>query len=136
MMTDFVSIKEIIKLFKESGLSKLSVKDSKIEISMEIGHLNTKNSVLDVPVMKELSEINLENTVDAPMVGSFYRSEGPDEKPFVEVGDRVKKGDTLCIIEAMKVMNEIKAKSDGLIKEVKVKDGDSIEFGKPLFVME
>ena len=69
------------------------------------------------------------------MVGTFYRSPSPEAKPFVQVGDTVKKGDTLCIIEAMKLLNEIEAEEDGVIKEVLVENGQPVEFGQPLFIL-
>ena len=75
-------------------------------------------------------------TIKAPMVGVFYKAASPEAKPYVTVGKTVKKGDTVCIIEAMKLMNEIQAEEDGTIKEILVKDGDIIEYGQPLFVIE
>ena len=73
--------------------------------------------------------------VKAPMVGTFYRASAPDADPFVEVGQSVKVGDTLCIIEAMKLMNEIEADVAGVIKEILVENGQPVEFGQPLFVI-
>lgn len=73
--------------------------------------------------------------IESPMVGTFYRAPAPGAKPFVEVGQAVKKGDTVCIIEAMKLLNEIEAESDGVIKEILVENGDPVEFGQPLFVL-
>ena len=75
-------------------------------------------------------------TIDAPMVGVFYQAPSPDAEPFVKVGQSVKKGDTVCIIEAMKLMNEIQAEQDGVITEVLAKNGDIIEFGQPLFAIK
>ena len=71
----------------------------------------------------------------APMVGTFYRSSGPDAAPFAEVGQTVKEGDTLCIIEAMKLMNEIEADVSGVIKSIQVENGQAVEFGQPMFVI-
>ena len=73
------------------------------------------------------------NIVKSPMVGTFYLRPDPDSAPYVEVGKTVKKGDVLCIIEAMKLMNEIESEFDGTIVEVLVKDGEMVEYGKPLF---
>jgi acetyl-CoA carboxylase biotin carboxyl carrier protein len=73
--------------------------------------------------------------VKAPMVGTFYRSPSPDAKPFVEVGQTVKKGDTVCIIEAMKLMNEIETDVAGVVKAVLVENGQPVEYGQPLFVI-
>ena len=70
------------------------------------------------------------------MVGTFYRSSSPGSKPFVEVGDSVNAGDTLCIIEAMKVMNEIKAETSGVIKKILVENATAVQFGQPMFLIE
>ncbi len=75
------------------------------------------------------------HVVKAPMVGTFYRSSGPDAAAFVEVGQAVKAGDTLCIIEAMKLMNEIEADISGVIKAIQVENGQAVEFGQPMFVI-
>ena len=71
--------------------------------------------------------------VKSPMVGTFYSKSSPDAKPYVQVGSKVKKGDILCIVEAMKLMNEIESEFDGEIVEVCVNDGDMVDYGKPLF---
>ena len=75
-------------------------------------------------------------TIDAPMVGVFYQAPSPDAEPYVKVGQSVKKGDTVCIIEAMKLMNEIQAEQDGIIAEILVKNGEIVEYGKPMFVIQ
>ncbi len=71
----------------------------------------------------------------SPMVGTFYRSPSPGAKAFVEVGDTVKEGDPLCIVEAMKLMNEIEADASGVVKAILVENGQPVEFGQPLFVL-
>lgn len=76
------------------------------------------------------------NVVKSPMVGTFYSKPSPDAEPFVEVGQLVKKGQTLCIIEAMKLMNEIESEFDGKVKEILISDGETVEYGKPLFIIE
>ena len=76
------------------------------------------------------------NVVKSPMVGTFYLKPSPTSKPYVEVGQMVKKGDVLCIIEAMKLMNEIESEFDGVVKEILVKDEEAVEYGKPLFVIK
>jgi acetyl-CoA carboxylase biotin carboxyl carrier protein len=76
------------------------------------------------------------HVVKSPMVGTFYRAGQPGADPFVSVGSQVKEGDTLCIIEAMKLMNEIEADATGTIREVLVENGSPVEFGQPLFVIE
>jgi acetyl-CoA carboxylase biotin carboxyl carrier protein len=75
------------------------------------------------------------DTINSPMVGSFYRAASPDSSPFVEVGSTVKKGDVLCIIEAMKLLNEIESEHDGIIKKIRVENGQPVEFGEPLFII-
>lgn len=75
-------------------------------------------------------------TVKSPMVGTFYRASSPTSPPYVEVGSTVKQGDVLCIIEAMKLLNEIEAEKSGVIKEILVSNAEPVEFGQPLFVIE
>ena len=75
-------------------------------------------------------------TIDSPLVGTFYRAASPDAAPFVNVGDRVTADTVICIIEAMKVMNEIKAEKSGIVKEILVENGQPVEFGQPLLVIE
>jgi acetyl-CoA carboxylase biotin carboxyl carrier protein len=75
------------------------------------------------------------HVVKAPMVGTFYRSPSPDAKPFVEVGQPIKEGQTICIIEAMKLMNEIEADASGVVKAILVENGQPVEYGQPLFIL-
>ena len=79
------------------------------------------------------NEVEKYKVVKSPMVGTFYSKSSPDTKPYVEVGSKVKKGDILCIVEAMKLMNEIESEFDGEVVEVCVSDGDMVDYGKPLF---
>ena len=76
------------------------------------------------------------HVVKSPMVGTFYRSASPGAAPFVEIGDAIEQGDTLCIVEAMKLMNEIEADASGTIKAILAENGQAVEFGQPLFVLE
>lgn len=76
------------------------------------------------------------NTIDSPIVGTFYRAPSPEAVPFVKVGDKVNADSVVCIVEAMKVMNEIKAEKGGVIKEILIENGIPVEFGQPLFVLE
>ena len=87
------------------------------------------------PAPAAVPEAAAGNVVKSPMVGTFYRSLGPDAKPFVEVGQAVKTGDTLCIIEAMKLLNEIESDVAGVVKEILVENGQAVEYGQPLFVV-
>jgi acetyl-CoA carboxylase biotin carboxyl carrier protein len=76
------------------------------------------------------------HTVKSPMVGTFYRSSSPGAKPFVEVGSTIKEGEPICIIEAMKIMNEIECDKSGTVKQVLCENGQAVEFGQPLFIIE
>ena len=96
----------------------------------------TAQAVTTTPAAPAPQENTAEKTIDAPMVGVFYLAPSPDAEPFVKVGQSVKKGDTVCIIEAMKLMNEIQAEEDGVITEVLAKNGEIIEFGQPLFAIK
>ena len=93
------------------------------------------NSKVEKYIEKQEENTN-KNVMKSPMVGTFYLKPSPTSEPYVEIGKDVKKGDTLCIIEAMKLMNEIESEFNGKIKEILVKDGEPVEYGKPLFVIE
>lgn len=116
--TDFVERKENIEALK--GLIS-----SKAEDDVKISNLSS---------IENNTEFNC-NIVKSPMVGTFYIKHSPTEKPYVEVGTEVKKGDTLCIIEAMKLMNEIESEFTGKIKEILLRDGEPVEYGTELFVI-
>lgn len=142
---------KIKQLMEDMGNSKLSSIDIDFPDGTKISM--KKQEVQEVQVVKvdskveekvikvadnvnksdEQTEENSGNIVKSPMVGTFYSKPSPNESPFVEVGMKVKKGDVLCIIEAMKLMNEIESEFDGEIKEIFVSDGEIVDFGKPLF---
>ncbi|MDH5214487.1 MAG: acetyl-CoA carboxylase biotin carboxyl carrier protein, partial [Gammaproteobacteria bacterium] len=89
------------------------------------------------PIVAASAEVDDDgHPVKAPMVGTFYTSSTPGSPPFVQVGDRVKEGDTLCIIEAMKMMNQIEADCGGTIKSIRAQNGDPVEYGQTLFVID
>ncbi len=88
-----------------------------------------------VPVVPVAAPVPQGDVVKAPMVGTFYRASSPGASPFVEVGQTVKEGQPLCIIEAMKLLNEIEADKSGVIKEILVDNGDAVEYGQPLFLI-
>lgn len=136
---DIKVVKQMIALAKRENLKKLHVKDQEVEISFEMKEDYSSSLPSEFPLeknMQEIGDISLDDIIYSPMVGVAYIANSPEEKPFVELGGKVKKGDILCIIEAMKVMNEVKADKDGRIKEIKVKDGEVVEYGKQLFVIE
>lgn len=76
------------------------------------------------------------HTVKSPMVGTFYRASSPGAKPFVEIGDSIKEGETICIVEAMKILNEIEADKSGTVTQILVENGQAVEYGQPLYVIE
>lgn len=153
---DLKQIKELIQLLEKSGLNKLTIKEKGIEISLEKNgssliephHLVRKEST---PVMHAAPEVSLKpqaaihseevsydpkNCQKSPMVGMFYRASKPSEPPLVKEGDSVEKGQVLCIIEAMKVMNEIKSEKSGRIIKILAENGHPVEYGQHLFVIE
>lgn len=118
--------------------TKISMKKEEKQIVSDTSYANLQENRVDVPEVKENNSPKVEdgNVVKSPMVGTFYSKPSPTSKPYVEVGQRVKKGDVLCIIEAMKLMNEIESEFDGEVKEILVKDEEAVEYGKPLFVIK
>lgn len=136
---DKKNVKEYIDLLEESNLSSLKIKTDKGELHIE----KEKAHFMAEPVLKRNIEphkqeqpVKPKKTLNAPMVATFYRASSPHNKPFVEIGDEIKKGDVVCILEAMKVMNEIKSDMSGVLKEILVEDSMSVEFDQPLFVIE
>jgi len=150
---DIKQIKELIQLLEKSGLHRMTIKEKGMEISLEKGlpgieqvphHPVKRESVVihapETPIKAaapaENEEIDLKNCIKSPMVGTFYRAAKPTEAPFVSEGATVEAGQVLCIIEAMKVMNEIKSGKKGKITKILVENGHPVEFGQPLFVVE
>lgn len=140
-------LKDLMGLLKETDITELQIeKDSiKVKIKREkfFGHIDVQHPVftekketkaLDEPIT-EVPEGSVV-TVTSPIVGTFYRSSSPDAEPFVEVGKPVKKGQVLCIIEAMKLMNEIESDTDGILVKALVENGHPVEYGEPLFLIE
>ncbi|BDY12840.1 acetyl-CoA carboxylase biotin carboxyl carrier protein [Hydrogenimonas cancrithermarum] len=145
-------IKDLIKVFNGSDLSKLKVEDGDFALTLEKGGAAVAATAAPVqqvqaapapaataPAPTEQSEKSIPENADyitSPMVGTFYRSPSPDSPPFVNIGDVVRKGQTLCIIEAMKIMNEIEAEFDCKILDILVEDGQPVEYDMPLFLVE
>jgi acetyl-CoA carboxylase biotin carboxyl carrier protein len=147
---DLEIISEIIRIFKESDIAKLELttKDFKIKLSkfgefqavptISLNNLQPTQATQppqptqEAPKVEVKEEKNI-HIVKSPIVGTFYRAPAPGAKPFVEVGSRVKKGDVLCIIEAMKIMNEVKSDVNGVVEEILVENGQPVEYGQPLF---
>ena len=151
---DFKDIKELIRVFDKSELNKLKVKEGEFEISMQRGFeggvttVTTSAPVAQVassaapvvaaaPVAVEAVAVAKSGEViNSPMVGTYYSSPSPESPSFVEIGATIKKGQTLCILEAMKIMNEVEAEFDCKILEILVKDGSPVEYDMPIFVVE
>ena len=152
---DYKDIKKLIEDMGNSNLDSLEIEFPEgIKISMTknsnkvVASTGMQNQVIEasapltVPTVQENKETSLVNIqpkeenykiVKSPMVGTFYASSSPDKEPFVKIGDRVHKGQVLCIVEAMKLMNEIESEFDGEIAEICVKNEDVVEYGTPLF---
>ena len=90
----------------------------------------------EAPAAKAKEEINGGNIVKSPLVGTYYRSPSPDKPPFVKVGDKVKKGDVIMIIESMKLMNEVQSEFDGVVERILVSDGQAVEFDQPIMIIK
>ena len=116
------------------SMSKLDEDAIKVINTLEKNNDNKKEDVNEIKSEEIEKEEKIEgNIITSPMVGTFYSKPSPTSEPYVEVGKRVNKGDTVCIIEAMKLMNEIESEYSGTIIEILAKDGDMVEFGTPLF---
>ena len=151
---DLRKLKTLIDLVAESDIAELEVTEGESKVRIVKSSTMPQNQVVMMqpqgaqqqyappppaaataaPAIAAPAEIT-GHIVKSPMVGSFYRSSAPGSPAFVEVGSVVKEGDTLCIIEAMKLLNEIDADASGVIKEILVENGQPIEFGQPLFVI-
>ncbi len=151
---DIRKIKKLIELLEESGIAEIEIKEG--EEAVRISRMPTGGAVLHAlpqlsalpaaipaqpapiaPVAEAAPSTRAnEHVVTAPMVGTFYASPTPGAKPFVEIGDEIKIGQVLCIIEAMKMMNQIEADRAGRITSIMARNGDPVEFGQPLFVIE
>ena len=154
---DLRKIKKLMELLEESGIAEIEVKEGEESIKLSRNISSSTNmqvpQIIQQPVQTSQPPANQQasdkgvnavdnlkkekrNTVNSPMVGTFYASASPESKPFVTIGQSVKKGDTLCILEAMKMMNQVQAESDGKIVEILVDNPEPVEFDQPLFVLE
>ncbi len=149
---DIRKVKKLIELLEESGIAEIEIHEG--EESVRISRNSQANApqvVMQAPQAMapvapaapapaadssaKAEEIS-GHAVESPMVGTFYRAPSPGAKPFVEVGQSVGVGDTLCIIEAMKLLNQIEADKDGVIKKILVENGQPVEYNQPLFIIE
>ena len=154
---DLRKLKKLIDLVEESGIAELEITEGEEKVRIVRGGAGGKEVVVlspptlaanppviqaaavpaqaPAPAQEEAAPVLEGHIVKAPMVGTFYRAGAPGAKPFVEVGDSVKAGQPICIIEAMKLMNEIEADKDGVIKAIMVENGQPVEYGEPLMMI-
>ena len=148
---DIRKVKKLIELLEESGIAEIEIREGEETVRISRygsggGAPVVMQAPMPVPVMAApvpapatvpvAAAAPAGHTVDSPMVGTFYRAPSPGAKAFVEVGQRVNVGDTLCIIEAMKMLNQIEADKAGTVSAILVENGQPVEFGQPLFVIE
>ncbi|QEL54188.1 acetyl-CoA carboxylase biotin carboxyl carrier protein [Chromobacterium paludis] len=153
---DLRKLKKLIDLVEESGIAELEVTEGEEKVritrvsatqpqayAQPVAQMYAAPAAAPAPAAAAApaaeaapAAANHQNAMKSPMVGTFYRSPSPGAKSFVEVGQSVNAGDTLCIIEAMKLMNEIEADRSGVVKAILAEDGQPVEYGEPLFVIE
>ena len=151
---DLRKLKKLIDLVQESGIAELEITEGEEKVKIVKGGTVTMSAAPQMAFAPAAAPVSVAaaapaaaaptaepepgqegHVVKAPMVGTFYRSPSPDAKAFVEVGQAVKEGDTICIIEAMKLMNEIEADASGVVKAILVENGQPVEYGQPLFIL-
>jgi acetyl-CoA carboxylase biotin carboxyl carrier protein len=152
---DLRKLKKLIDLVQESGIAELEITEGEEKVKIVKGGVVSVSAAAPAssapapevraaaapaptaaaPPAADAAAGQEGHVVKAPMVGTFYRSPSPDAKPFVEVGQAVKEGDTICIIEAMKLMNEIEADAAGTVKAILVENGQPVEYGQALFIL-
>ncbi len=147
---DLRKIKKLIELLEESNISEIEVKEGeeaiKLSRSSQVQQVSPQTvTAVSQPIVNQTQEpagtsteknIPDGDAIPSPMVGTFYRSASPDSKPFVEKGQKVSKGDTVCILEAMKMMNQVTAEKNGTIVDILVDDAEPVEYGQPLFIIK
>ncbi|NTV97007.1 MAG: acetyl-CoA carboxylase biotin carboxyl carrier protein [Thiobacillus sp.] len=148
---DLRKLKKLIDLVQESGIAELEITEGEEKVRITSTVANNQPIYAHAPMMHamapgamaapvaapvaEVDEQPEGHVVKSPMVGTFYRTPSPGAKSFVEVGQKVSAGDTLCIIEAMKLMNEIEADVGGTVKAILIENGQPVEYGEPLFII-
>ena len=147
---DIRKVKKLIELLEASSVDEIEIKEGEesVRISRNTAAPITMAAPVAAPAMPapvpaapapaspEAAAPSAANAVKSPMVGTFYRSPSPDAAPFVEVGQSVRAGDVLCIVEAMKMLNQIEADKAGTIKEILVENAQPVEYGQPLMIIE
>lgn len=146
MANKFDDLTEVIKIFESSQLTcmeveveglkvKLDRRDNQSQIISTVSEKKTQKMDIEVKDEHSKENLDLDSYITSPLVGTFHQAPSENADPFVRVGSKVKRGDKLCIIEAMKVMNEITSDKDGIIEKVLVKEGQMVEYGQNLFVI-
>ena len=143
---DIKKIENIMRLMSDYQINELEISDDNLKIKLLRGNRSaqTEQPLSNIqpapqptqPIQPDPQAKANQTVITSPFVGTFYRASNPGAEPYVEVGDTVKKGDVLCIVEAMKLMNEIEAEKSGKIVEVLVENGKPVEFDQPLIVIE
>lgn len=134
-------LKKVIRLLRDTDITELQIEKEGIKIKIRRDKFFSAASGPQQPVLVEKKGVKVEEaeegllTVASPVIGTFYRSSSPDVEAFVDVGTEVKKGDTLCIIEAMKLMNTIESEIDGVIIKIFLENGHPVEYGEPIFLV-
>ncbi len=146
-------VEKLVRLMEEHGLVEVEIEDKNGKVRLKKEGENKKEiisvpHVANIPVVqpeaspakpadgKTPEEVSAEDAICSPLVGTFYRRSNPDMDPYVKVGDTVDEDTVVCIVEAMKIMNEIKAEKSGVIKEILVEDGHAVEYMQPIFRIE
>ena len=143
---DIRKIKKLMELVEQSGINELEVREGEESIRLSKAPTGVVTASVAAPAAAPAipaalaptpaaSALPAGHTLNAPMVGTFYRAPSPDSAPFIEVGKTVSAGDVVCIIEAMKLMNQIEADKAGVVAAILVEDGQPVEFGQPLVVI-
>jgi acetyl-CoA carboxylase biotin carboxyl carrier protein len=148
---DLRKLKTLIDLVSDSNVSELEITEAEGKVRIVKGGTAVMQAYVPAPaplaaapaaaaapivLAVAVPEVAAGHAVKSPMVGTFYRSSAPGAKPFVEVGDSIKEGDTICIIEAMKILNEIEADKSGVVTQILCENGQAVEYGQPLFIVE
>tara|TARA_B100000700_G_scaffold224408_1_gene247421 strand:- start:40 stop:471 length:432 start_codon:yes stop_codon:yes gene_type:complete len=143
MKIDKKIIKELNDYLQEFNLSEIEVteKDTKIKISKNNISVNNQPQVISAPVTSPSTNTSLQKVISgteitSPIIGTAYHAPEPGAKKFVEIGKKIKKGDTIMIVEAMKTMNHVPSTADGVVKEICVEDGQPVEFGQTIIILE
>lgn len=134
-LADIVSAKELSEITLTSGDVTITVKGKKVQPAVPVPMAAPVSAPAQAPAEKKES-LPAGNVVKSPIVGTFYQAPSPDKPPFVKVGDTVKKGDVIMIIESMKLMNEVQSEFDGVVEKILVTDGQAVEFDQPVMIIK